>query len=885
MATFVYAPAIQVRIRDRYGEIYDVSDDIASWELVRRSNAVSGFTFVLQNTQRKYDRVFSPGDAISVSLKRITWVPVFTGTLNNVPIFSAWPRPLMMSASCTLKKLQFWPWDPSTSYANNMIRKYAIDAGVTNTGQRTGDANLKNLMTKTLTDVTKWDPDRIHIGAVPNQWFEWASEIEKDITARNNMAKVLGPSATIGGTDLGNLSLKPGKYGETTIDSDQAANISGVISVAMGYEQKKVKAADFATMAVMCVLVESSNGYMYANSSVPESLAIPHQKVGSDHDSVGLFQQRPSSGWGTVKECMDIEHSTNSFCKKLAAVLPKNCKEARFGEMVQTVQVSAAPTRYQERLAAAKAMVAQAVAYGGVKASAPGGDDPNPGAGTGKTPSQAKGKKGTGAGLAQIAYKLLSSRPAGSIRYSQERGTQAMSPKNPSPTRLDCSSLVSWVYYNTTSEEWAGTNTYTQWPLCTQIDYQMAGQIQGALIFNLEGSTPEHVAMSLGNGQEAAAHGTYADKTKEVLIDDLYRDSGCNAAGLIDSIDYTNAATTHKARRYLEKVLKKPCKLSTVKVSDTQIDGAGGATAASGEEDPFAQFVSISSVVGNAVGDLFGGGRQLINNQPFLPWLANVCNSSMRAFCSAPNGDFCAWFPDYFNVWGTAAIMDIKPIELQDFTVEWSDQQMVTHEYVIGSIGAAFDATSGQVVGGAGQVGENTYQGIFAMMQTNGVVTMQYPEIFKAIYGKALPKDLVSWFLERFGGRPNVETYPNIPHGPQEFYLALWRFCLHWAGQFSADVPMTFMPELWPGMLIQIKDYDFQAYVTEVRHRGSYGRDGKFITEAKIVAPTSISGKLKDSIFGVLDFQGNKPRGESGGEAKRLPDAPVDNRGLEGRLN
>lgn len=44
-------------------------------------------------------------------------------------------------------------------------------------------------------------------------------------------------------------------------------------------------------ISLATVLVET-NLWMYANGKVPESLKIPHDKVGSDGKSVGLF---PSS--------------------------------------------------------------------------------------------------------------------------------------------------------------------------------------------------------------------------------------------------------------------------------------------------------------------------------------------------------------------------------------------------------------------------------------------------------------------------------------------------------------------------------------------------------------------------------------------------------------
>ncbi|MGN9769249.1 hypothetical protein ACTMS2_29275, partial [Micromonospora sp. SD12] len=40
----------------------------------------------------------------------------------------------------------------------------------------------------------------------------------------------------------------------------------------------------------------------------------------NDHDSQGLFQQRPSSGWGTVEQITDPEYSTMAFLKGLKQV-------------------------------------------------------------------------------------------------------------------------------------------------------------------------------------------------------------------------------------------------------------------------------------------------------------------------------------------------------------------------------------------------------------------------------------------------------------------------------------------------------------------------------------------------------------------------------------
>lgn len=99
--------------------------------------------------------------------------------------------------------------------------------------------------------------------------------------------------------------------------------------------------------AVICIetaLVESEI-QIFANSNVPESLQLPHEAVGSDHLSVGIFQQQVPS-WGTTADCMDPAKSTNKFLDRLLAF---DWRSMRTGTAAQRVQVSAFPNRYQAR--------------------------------------------------------------------------------------------------------------------------------------------------------------------------------------------------------------------------------------------------------------------------------------------------------------------------------------------------------------------------------------------------------------------------------------------------------------------------------------------------------------------------------------------------------
>src|SRR3954447_8997751 len=105
MPTLIYTPAIRAHIMPgtKDARPIDISEDLINWQVILRENAPHTFTFKLQNQSRKYDGTFAPMDRISVAMKRINWLQVFTGYLNTAPIFQAWPGTLDLTATCTLK--------------------------------------------------------------------------------------------------------------------------------------------------------------------------------------------------------------------------------------------------------------------------------------------------------------------------------------------------------------------------------------------------------------------------------------------------------------------------------------------------------------------------------------------------------------------------------------------------------------------------------------------------------------------------------------------------------------------------------------------------------------------------------------------------------------
>ena len=91
-----------------------------------------------------------------------------------------------------------------------------------------------------------------------------------------------------------------------------------------------------------------------------------------DRDSVGLFQQRPSQGWGTVEKIKDPRYASDKFYAALRRV--KGWQKMRVTDAAQRVQRSAYPNAYDKWVDEAK-ILAHALtgrAIGAVACTVPG---------------------------------------------------------------------------------------------------------------------------------------------------------------------------------------------------------------------------------------------------------------------------------------------------------------------------------------------------------------------------------------------------------------------------------------------------------------------------------------------------------------------------------
>jgi len=121
------------------------------------------------------------------------------------------------------------------------------------------------------------------------------------------------------------------------LDDTQMDNAKKIVDTAkaMGLNER-------AQIIAMSTAMQESNLHNLASTKLPESYNYTDEGEGSDHDSVGLFQQRQN--WGKTKDLMTPETSTRKFLEALKDI--PNWEKLPVTVAAQKVQVSAYPDAY-----------------------------------------------------------------------------------------------------------------------------------------------------------------------------------------------------------------------------------------------------------------------------------------------------------------------------------------------------------------------------------------------------------------------------------------------------------------------------------------------------------------------------------------------------------
>ncbi|MGC9668122.1 hypothetical protein ACNTMW_16395 [Planosporangium sp. 12N6] len=126
-------------------------------------------------------------------------------------------------------------------------------------------------------------------------------------------------------------------------------------AVAIVEEAKRRGLPERAAVVAIVTALQETHLRNLANSKVSQSLKLPHQGVGSNFDSVGLFQQRPSQGWGTPAQLMNPATAAGLFYARLVTVSGWETKTV--GAAAQAVQRSAFPDAYDKHRSQAEKIV------------------------------------------------------------------------------------------------------------------------------------------------------------------------------------------------------------------------------------------------------------------------------------------------------------------------------------------------------------------------------------------------------------------------------------------------------------------------------------------------------------------------------------------------
>lgn len=799
----------------------DVSKDLVRGSVTRITDGVSSFSAVLANHRRKYDRVFTPNDRITVAMKRIAWVQVFAGYLDEVPLLTVYAAGVPLKASCTLKRLQYYFWDPGAPESWELLHSPG-DEGANGqiSNQQEVDGGMKKKAIRLIHEVAGWEKETIHIGEVPSTWFEKARPLAEQAYERSALERTLvGTGPTIGGTGTGvGSEIGGGLMSLPSIGPGTGAlpDNRGKISWFGGPGQRTATGPMNLTFEPGLNPTDSWYAAMRWPYSAPNT------------DDAGRAPGMTKAEFVAAREWWKNRRIlvTNSKTNKQVVLRAADWGPAKWTGRVIDVSkhamtVLGAGTDDEVTIAFAPegAPLGEVTSTYTSPEDQSGGDswarnNPNmdPRVRSGEMVMGASGASWNVSGPAGGAGLKPNTKAA--ANFIQEAfkppfgiggvGSRKGKSDHPAGLALDC--MVAQEAMPTPENQAIG-NAIAQWFVSNPnafgtkyvIWYKKINEGYGWKDYTRYGPNPgptfghyDHPHISFHNtGQRAL--GTLGNPWPGADMSGFSGDfaAGIGPGGLYEGGLGANLFNAH------------------------DWTGKGG-------------FGVESS--------LLSGNRALLNDQPILPTIRALMGACMRSFCSAPNGDFIAWFPDYFGQYGTSGKMILRDIEIQMFpglSISWGDRNLRTHQFVAGAnVG---QAQHGALPGGA--------VAAYRKFVTHGIASIEQPEIMDALFNlpEGSPWRDTEAVLQRFGARPDFQSVGFIAGDLAEFWMALHLFQLNWAEQFSTNFTTTFMPEVYPGMLLVLEEHSLQVYVKAVTHNFDFEAGG-FTTSIDVMAPSATDG-------------------------------------------
>jgi hypothetical protein len=888
----VYAPRAYVYTKKADGTILDLSNYVTEGTVDRKINQVSTASVTLRNPYRVFTKpskgaAFHPQDPITIYLERIAGYPVrvFTGYLDETPYYQLYPGTISLSASCTLKRLLYSYFDPSLPYMIAFFEKYGwintgsgslISSQSFNAKQMTTQADV-NAGTKPFTDLQDGSLGKLLWAVLYNiaQWNDTNIYIEALPSGANGIAARMATLMQSLQQEQQQASAEFNTFLEAVVGtgsqgSGGGAGNTGTTSLTGGTTNQKIwnfliqKGCTPAGAAAVIGNwgVEAPNGPGEAQGG---GTAIPSIASGLGY---GLAQ------WGGSRLAALIQYaqSQNKPPSNLAIQLNFFWTEINNGSYAEALQaittstsVSSATTTFCDiyeapgtpNLATRIQLANQALQdYGSGSGSSNTGStstENNSSASSSGTVNTALNTSGNQMTRIQAMLDAAQAIANSKLPYAwggghakagtPSQGGNSDGGNGATVTGFDCSGTVGAVLAA------AGLITYGG-PV--DVSNLLPGQAnaqdgpgQGAPEVTLY-ANPAHIFMTINGRAFGTAGGTTATPT-----------------GGADWIPGgTGDVSAFSAYHFPMSVLNQ-----TVTYNAPNVTGNSSGAPSSGGGNTSAQaFVAelqFPSVEDQVTAIALGAeGKGLMHDQQLMPFVQQLTQASMRSFQSLPNGDFYAFYPDYFGEMGQhQPYWLIDDIEILDGGINLNDNGLSTHVYAIGdntwpvnnelmnmlfSAGTitVYNAFLGNLVDTQAGGSRKATQTSKHDKKTSPATTVTDPG--QNLSGNIMKADEAAKFVERYGARPLVQNYPMVRSAIYEMLLAYQQFMTAWSTQFDTPFTFTFMPEVFPGGKVAFPNHGLQMYVQEVVHSWNYA-EGGFTTTATLSAP-SVYGNTNEDL-------------------------------------
>lgn len=827
---------------------------MVSGSVTRNVGQVSTAEVVLRNRFRKWlkdpqnkQSIFLPMDMITIWLERVGGHPiqVFTGYLDSVPYYQAYPGNCTLQATCTLKKIALSWFDPGLTFFQNIVNDlgWVIDptTGEAQPGpgklrisgndpsKAINDTGFAQLLYEFMVQICNWNPNNVYISNLPPTLPRKAAELYKKINATTDHDLVLLEQ------------LLQQVMGVTfTPDSQSGGALTSTIERTVKVVKKQADNYNIHLLPLLAAgqvltgfdakyhthYIDDPKTWGYGLFGARPTL-VERGSQGAIYQEGGTIQGRP------IKDLADPSTAAELFCRKLKSVDPKGelHKQANSGSakaIKQWIELASGRT-----LTVADFDASLSIAQSWTKTFNTNSGQKNATTVINSKVQSVKHLTWQDSDITDlmnaVERKVYTTQYSGKI--NKELAPYYFFARNNHPQIELCKRWTSdpTILVLSTSKGTSGgeglnmvfdsMKNKTAPSLVirkVQFDHSGVGQGPGYLVHGRQSNGSQH------------AKSLYDDMPSNSVLIQVQPGApyplwdGQKSSDAIIGVQQKNPDPS--AKKSFEDN-----GLSFQDFGKLSLDAAFTAQFAFPVNYIESQFLT--------------GEKALMNDISCLDAVQQFCASSMRAFMSLPNGKFLAFYPDYFGAHGRKPYWQIYDIEILNMGVQLNDEALATHVYVVGDTFSFQDSNLEA----------------FNYIASRGVATLTQASILESLivpinqhkfgagekesaWGRL--KDAYA-FLQHYGARPYKEDQPLIRNTFYEFLYAWQRFEQKWAQTFNTQVQFTFQPEVMAGGIIEFPQHNLQMFVESVTHTWDY--TGGFFTEAVLSSPAAV----KDNGLGV----------------------------------